>query len=164
MQTQFTVLLDACVFYSAPLRDLLLQLAFKGVFRGRWTDQIHDEWIRSLLKNRPDIDESALERTRAIINKSVLGGLVTDYEKLITTVSLPNPDDRHVLAAAISTQAQIIVTYNTKDFPSKILSNFGIEAQHPDSFLRYQFDLHPPVFLSCIKTIRERLKKTFAKC
>jgi hypothetical protein len=69
METQFTVLLDACVLYPAPLRDLLIELASKGMFRGRWTEKIHDEWIRSLLKNRPDLTRDQLERTRKLMNE-----------------------------------------------------------------------------------------------
>jgi predicted nucleic acid-binding protein len=117
METQFTVLFDACVLYSAPLRDLLIELASKGMFRGRWTNRIHDEWIRSLLKNRPDLKADQLERTRNLMNQRVLDCLVNDYVDLIHGIILPDEQDVHVLAAAIKAQAQIIVTYNIKDFP-----------------------------------------------
>lgn len=112
MQTQFTVLLDACVLYLAPVRDVLLQLASKGLYRARWTKRIQDEWIRNLIKNRPDLNETQLERTCALMNSSVLDCLVEDYEELASGLSLPDPGDAHVLAAAIKSQAQIIVTYN----------------------------------------------------
>jgi predicted nucleic acid-binding protein len=158
MESQFTVLFDADVFYRSPVRDLLVQLAAKGLFRGRWTNQIHDEWIENLLKNRPNISRAQLERTRELINSSVLGCLVTDYEELMAGISLPDPNDVHVLAAAIRTQAQVIVTYNTKDFPPASLLKYGIEPQHPDTFLRYQMDLNLPMVLFCVKMIRARLK------
>lgn len=159
METQFTVLLDACVLYPAPLRDLLIELASKGMFRGRWTDKIHDEWIRNLLKNRPDLSRDQLERTRKLMNDRVLDCLVNDYEDLIQSIALPDSQDLHVLAAAIKAQAQIIVTYNIKDFPNATLKKFEIEAQHPDTFLRYQLDLKLAIFLACVKNIRQRLKK-----
>ena len=159
MHSLFTALFDANVFYPAPLRDLLLQLAYTGLFRARWTDEIMDEWINSLLKNRDDLTAGQLERTRHKINSSVLDCLVVDYECLVEGLSLPDPKDRHVLAAAIRAQAQVVVTFNLKDFPPKTLSKFDIEAQHPDTFLRYQMDLNPPSFLSSVKTVRERLKK-----
>ena len=159
METQFTVLLDACVLYPAPLRDLLMELASKGLFRGRWTNRIHDEWMNNLLKNRPDLMREQLERTRKLMNERVLDCLVNDYEDLMKGVALPDQHDVHVLAAAIKAQAQIIVTYNTKDFPNETLKKFEIEAQHPDTFLRYQLDLKLPVFLSSVKNIRQRLKK-----
>lgn len=158
METQFTVLLDACVLYPAPLRDLLIELATKGMFRGRWTDRIHDEWIRNLLKNRPDLKKDQLERTRKLMNERVLDCLVHNYEDLIKSVVLPDQEDLHVLAAAIKAQAQIIVTYNIKDFPAEILKKFEIEALHPDAFLRHQLDFKLSVFLSSVKNIRQRLK------
>jgi PIN domain len=92
------------------------------------------------------------------MNNSVLNCLIEDYEDLMPNISLPDPDDVHVLAAAVKSQAQIIVTYNIKDFPLEMLQKFDIEAQHPDIFLRYQLDLNLSAFLSCIKTIRARLK------
>jgi predicted nucleic acid-binding protein len=156
--TQFTALLDSSVLYSAPLRDLLLQLAYSDLFRGKWTDQIHDEWTSNLLKNRPDISPKHLELTRTKINGAVLDCLVTGYEPFIDGFTLPDPDDRHVLAAAVRAQAQIIVTYNLKDFPSRELAKHDIEAQHPDTFLRHQIDLSPPRFLSSVKAVRNRLK------
>lgn len=119
MQTQFTGLLDACVLYPAPLRDLLLQLTIAGLFRGRWTDRIHDEWINSLLKNRPDLERDQLERTRRLINGAVLDCLVVEYDELEKGLSLPDPNDVHILAAAIKTHAQVIVTYDLKDFPPR---------------------------------------------
>jgi predicted nucleic acid-binding protein len=157
MQTQFTVLFDACVLYPAPVRDILLELASKGLFRGRWTKKIQEEWVRNLQKNRPDLNENQLARTCKFMNNSVLNCLVEDFEELESGISLPDPGDIHILAAAIKSQAQIIVTYNMKDFPVEIIKKFDIEAQHPDTFFRYQMELHLPAFLSCIKTIRSRL-------
>lgn len=158
MQTQFTVLFDACVLYSAPVRDLLLQLASQGIFRGRWTKKIQEEWIKNLLKNRPDITRSQVERTCLRMNETVLDCLVTDYEDIEKSISLPDSKDVHVLAAAIKSQAQVIVTFNLKDFPKDILEKYQIEAQHPDTFLRYQMDLHLPIFLDSAKKVRSRLK------
>lgn len=158
MHSQFTVLFDACVLYSAPVRDLLLQLASEGIFRGRWSSRIQEEWMRNLLKNRPSLGKQELERTCKLMNASILDGLVEDYEGLATGITLPDSNDAHVVAAAIKSQAQVIVTFNLKDFPDEILSTYQIEAQHPDVFLRYQMDLHLPAFLSCVKTVRARLK------
>lgn len=162
MQTQFTVLLDACVLYPAPLRDLLIELATKGIFRGRWTNQIHEEWIQNLLKNRPDLKKDQLDRTRKLMNERVLDCLVHDFEDLMESINLPDHQDIHVLAAAIKSHAQIIVTHNIKDFPAEILNKYEIEAQHPDTFLRHQLDLKLSVFLSSVKNIRQRLKKPSA--
>lgn len=67
----FTALFDACVLYPAPLRDLLMSLAMEDIFRARWTQQIHDEWIRNVLANRPDLNPEQLERTRQLMNAHV---------------------------------------------------------------------------------------------
>lgn len=105
MQTQFTVIIDACVLYNASVRDLLLQLSSEGLFRGKWTKRIQDEWKRSLLENRPDLKKEQLERTCELMNKSILNCLVEDYEELATGLKLPDSDDAHVLAAALKSQA-----------------------------------------------------------
>ncbi len=158
MLSGFVVLFDACVLYPAPVRDLLLELAAAGLFRAKWTERIHDEWIQNLLRKRPDLISERLERTRKLINESVEDCLIEEYEHLCPQLNLPDPDDRHVLAAAIKGQAQMIVTYNLKDFPANSLEKYGLEAQHPDDFFLNQSDLHLPAFLSSVKNCRNRMK------
>lgn len=130
-----TAIYDANVLYPAPLRDLLVRLAHGGLVRARWTDAIHDEWIRNVCKNNPALAPERLTRTRALMNAAVRDCLITGYEDLIETLVLPDKYDRHVLAAAIHAGADIIVTFNLRDFPEKVLSDFGIQAQHPDQFV-----------------------------
>lgn len=158
MFASFTCLFDACVLYPAPVRDLIIELAVADLYRARWTDRIHDEWISSLLSKRPDLNRERLEKTRLLINSSVEDCIVHGYEPLAETLSLPDVDDRHVLAAAIKAQAQVIVTYNLKDFPAITLKAFGIETQHPDDFFLNQSDLQQGPFLAAIKRIRGALK------
>ena len=155
----FTVLYDACVLYPAPLRDFLMQLALGDLFRARWTNDIHEEWIESILKNRSDLKRKQLERTRDLMNAHVLDCLVTGYESLIPGLKLPDPDDRHVLAAAIRTGAAVIVTFNIDDFPSSVLDPLGIEAQHPDEFITHLIDLAPGAVCAAAKRQRASLKK-----
>jgi len=131
----FTVLYDACVLYPAPLRDFLLRLALTELFRARWTETIHAEWMASVLADRPDLTRAQLERTRALMNAAVPDCLVEGYHSLIAGLTLPDPRDRHVLAAAIRAGAGAIVTFNLKDFPPEALQSYGIEAQHPDAFV-----------------------------
>ena len=131
----FTAIFDACVLYPAPLRDLLMYLTGSDLFRARWTDEIHDEWIRNLLKNRPDLNPEKLERTRRQMDAYVDECLVIGYESLIETLQLPDPKDRHVLAAAIKAKASFIVTFNLKDFPPVALVPHGIQAITPDEFV-----------------------------
>lgn len=129
------VVLDSCVLYPAPLRDFLMHLALLDLFQAKWTEAIHAEWIRSLLESRPDLTFEQLERTRNLMNSHVRDCLVEDYEDLIETLNLPDKDDRHILAAAIYAKADIILTFNLKDFPAEILAAYGIEAKHPDKFI-----------------------------
>ncbi len=157
METSLTVVLDACVLYPAPLRDLLVELSYRGVIRARWTPEIQDEWTRNLRVNRPDIDPVRLERTRAMMDR-VRGCLVTGYLPLIPSLTLPDPDDRHVLAAAIHCGAEIIVTKNLKDFPNGILDGYGVQAQHPDPFLFGVLGVGEEPFCLAVKAVRSRLK------
>lgn len=155
----FTALYDACVLYPAPLRDLLMHLALTDTFRARWTDRIHDEWIRNVLANRPDLKKEQLERTRSLMNANVRDCLVTGFESLIAGLELPDPDDRHVLAAAIRAGADVIVTFNLDDFPAERLEPYGIEAQHPDDFITHLLDLAPGAVCVAAKRHRESLHK-----
>ena len=139
----FTAVYDACVLYPAPLRDFLMWLALSGRFRARWSAQIHDEWKRNLVKNRPDLTAEQIDRTSDLMDRAIPDGLVTGHEVLIEGLTLPDPGDRHVLAAAIRCHASVIVTFNERDFPADVLGAFGLEAQHPDLFVENLFDLDP---------------------
>jgi len=132
---KFVALLDANVLYPAPLRDFLLRLAQAELFTPRWSAEIHDEWIRNLLINRPDLKASQLDKTRLAMDSAFPTANVTGYKNLIADLRLPDVDDRHVLAAAIKGQARVIVTANKRDFPSKELRIHGIDAQSPDTFV-----------------------------
>ena len=133
--SSYTVLFDACVMYPAPLRSYLMYLANTGLFRAKWSEQIHDEWIRNLLINNTSIKPEQLERVRKLMNEHVLDSVVVGYEHIIDGLELPDVDDRHVLAAAIQGNAETIVTFNLKDFPNAYLDRYDIRAVHPDEFL-----------------------------
>jgi predicted nucleic acid-binding protein len=154
-----TALLDASVLYSAFLRDLLLSVATTVLYRPRWSNMIHEEWMRNLLTNRPDLNRRQLERIRSLMEAAIPDGLVAGFEPLIQTLSLPDPDDRHVLAAAIHASADVIVTDNLRDFPQAELANYQIEAQLPDEFVEYLFDLDADLVIGAIAQHRARLKR-----
>ena len=149
---------NANILYPAPLRDLFIRLAQAGGVQAKWTETIHDEWIRNVLKNNPQLTKERLERTRILMNESVRDCLVSGYEDLIDSLVLPDPDDRHVLAAAIRAEATIIVTYNLKDFPKAILAPFQMEAVHPDDFLLSLLDEVPGLVCSVVINQREGLR------
>lgn len=154
----FTALFDACVLYRVSVTDLIMRLAATGLYRARWTNEIHEEWINALRQARPDLEREALERRRDAMNRGAEGCLVAGYEPLIESLSLPDPKDCHVLAAAIRTRAHVIVTYNLGDFPSSILEPLGIEAQHPDQFVWHLINLDPQKACAAVRTQRQALR------
>ena len=153
--SRFTAILDANVLYPQLIRDTLLSLAVADLYHARWSQAIHDEWTRNLVKDRPELT-ARLPAVVELINASVPDCLVTNYEKLVTSIELPDPDDRHVVAAAIVGHADAIVTFNTKDFPAAVLQPYGIEVQHPDELLMNQLQLQKIPALSAIKNMRAR--------
>ena len=149
---------DANVLYPSGLRNFLMHLALTGTFRTHWSAEVHDEWIRNLLKNRPDLSRDKLERTRQLMDKALPDALVTGYEHFIDSIELPDRDDRHVMAAAIRSGASVIVTLNLADFPGHVLRNFRIEAQHPDDFVLALLETFPDMVLEAASTHRASLK------
>lgn len=154
----FTAIFDACVLYPAPLRDFLMWLGLSGRFRARWSRDIHEERKRNLLLNRPDLTRSQVDRTSDLMDRATPDGLVDEYEDLIAGLTLPDPDDRHILAAAIRCNASVIVTFNQKDFPANVLASYGVESQHPDEFVENLFDLDAAAVVSAAQRQRAQLK------
>jgi hypothetical protein len=130
---------DACVLYPQFLRDFLVRFAIHGhrlgVFRAKWTGRIHRAWIRAVRRTRPDVLPGDLHRTRRLMDQHVLGCRVHGYRRWEQRLTLPDPDDRHVLAAALACVADIIVTFNLDDFPATVLRPFGIQAVQPDQLV-----------------------------
>lgn len=132
--TSFVVLLDACVLYSAPVRDLLLNLAEQGLYSPKWSKMIEEEWLRNLLTNRPDLSRNKLDRTLYAMNTAFPDAMVDSFEEIINSIELPDKNDRHVLAAGIQSKADLIVTFNLKDFPQDSLDQYDIRVIDPDLF------------------------------
>jgi hypothetical protein len=140
------------------LRDLLIELAASGLFRARWSADIHEEWIRNLIAARRDLTAARLQRTRDLMDRAVLDSVVEGFEGLIETLALPDPGDRHVLAAAIHCRADAIVTFNLKDFPQAALAEHGMAAIHPDVFLHQLFRSDRTAVVFAARKCRSRLK------
>ena len=154
----FVVVYDACVLHPAALRDTLIRLALAGLVRARWSATILDEWERSVLRAVPDVDRSALRRTRELMIAAVPDSIVQDFEPLLEAFELPDPDDRHVAAAAVRAGAQAIVTFNLKDFPADKLAPHGLEALHPDDFIVDLLDLDPGAVYGAVQRQSAALK------
>jgi hypothetical protein len=134
------------------------------LLRARWSNMIHDEWIRNVHANCPDLSLERLERTRAQMNHAVRDCVVTGFEYMIPSISLPDPDDRHVVAAAIHSGASLIITFNLKDFPDEALKPYNLAAQHPDDFIVDLLDLHPAGVLEAAASHRRSLKSPAIVC
>jgi predicted nucleic acid-binding protein len=172
--SRFIAVLDANVLYPAPLRDYLLRLASLELYKPKWTNDIQEEWIRNLLINRPDLKRENLELTQNAMNSAFPDANITNYEELISGLQLPDEKDRHILAAAIRGNADVIVTFNLKDFPPDYLRLYDIEVQDPDEFISnlISLDKHNSenALQNLIKSLRnppksrEEVLETLAKC
>jgi predicted nucleic acid-binding protein len=158
MSSNYTVIFDANVMYPAPLRSFLMYLALSGEFRARWSNQIHEEWISNLLNSRAELQRAQLEKIRDLMNEHVPGSVVTGFEPLIESIELPDADDRHVVAAAIQTRAEAIITFNLKDFPEHSLAQYGLTALHPDEFINSLMDINTGAVIEAAGRHRKSLK------
>jgi len=154
----FGAFYDANVLYPSGLRNFLMHLALTGPFRAHWSAEVHDEWIRNLLKNRSDLTRHKLEGVRHLMDLALPHAIVTGYEHLIDTIELPDRDDRHIVAAAIQCGASVIVTHNLADFPSQAVARFNIEAQPPDEFVLALLDVAPDLVIEAARNHRASLR------
>lgn len=138
---RFKCLLDTNVIYPIVIRDLLFWFAHYDLFTPQWSKHIFDEWI-DVMKRKGVSEEEAFKRAGKA-NLAFPDALVKNYEGLIDGLDLPDEKDRHVLAAAIKANANIIVTNNLKDFPLEYLQSFGLTAKSADDFLTDIIDLNP---------------------
>lgn len=145
-----SVVLDACVLYPAPIRDLLLHLAAEDLFSPKWSQRIHNEWIQNLYANRTDLEIIKLNRTQKLMDDAFPEAIVENFSYLEKKLSLPDPNDNHVLAVAIKSRSTKIVTFNLKDFPFKKLTPHHVKAVHPDSFI-----------VNLIESDEEKAKRAF---
>lgn len=147
---KFSALLDACTLVPISLADTFLSLAEAGLYRPLWSDRILEETQLAVKRIRPGLSPESVERRIAVMRDFFEDANITDWEVLESVVALPDPDDAHVLAAAIQGRADVIVTFNVKDFPHDELQRFGIDVQTPDEFLLNQLDLDPDEVLDCL--------------
>lgn len=167
-KANFTVVYDTNVLFPQSLCDLLIRLAQKNLFRAKWTEDILEELKRNLLSSakeqsdksgRPQtLTDAKVDRRIKNMNEAVNDCLITGYKDIEKILELPDPKDRHVLAAAIKAKAEVIVTWNLKDFPKAVLSQYEMEAQTPDFFIGHVFDLDEDSVINAIREQRQALK------
>ncbi|MFI5589360.1 putative toxin-antitoxin system toxin component, PIN family [Amycolatopsis sp. NPDC051758] len=144
----FPALLDANVLIPLNTADLLLRLAEADTFCMLWSEQILDEIERNLVSQLGRTPEQAQRRV-ATMRVVFPDAMVTGYEPLIGAMT-NDEKDRHVLAAAVRANADVIVTFNLKDSPSAALAPYDITAVAPDDFLLDQLELYPHRTLDCL--------------
>lgn len=138
---RFKCVLDTNVIYPLWTRDLLLWFAHVDLYSPKWSENICSEWLNVMI--RKGLDSQSAHKRANSINLAFPDALVENYHSLIPNLELPDIDDRHVLAAAIKTNAHLIITNNLKDFPNEYLAQFGLKAKSPDDFLTDLIDLNP---------------------
>lgn len=147
----YTALLDANVLVPYTLTDILLRLAEAGFFRPLWSTEVLAETERTLAHLYPDVQRSRFHDRLATMDLFFTDAAVTGWEPLVASIALPDPGDRHVVAAAVVGGADAIVTANLTDFPASTLASFDIVAVHPDDFLLDQWDLDPTVVAQVLR-------------
>lgn len=154
---RFTAVLDACVLFPIATADALVSLAVAGLFSAKWTVAIEDEWLAVAERRHPGLSGRFTTR-RDAMRDAVLDWEVNaeGWQALAPSLTLPDPNDVHVLAAAIAGHADCIVTTNLKDFPASVLEVYGLVALHPDDFIVAQLDLDIYPALGAFKAMRAR--------
>jgi predicted nucleic acid-binding protein len=157
---RYTALFDACVLYPLAMADALMSLATAGLFAAKWTTRIETEWIAALETRRPDL-KGRLDIRRDQMREAIPDWEVSEaaWQACTGHLALPDPDDVHVLAAALCGHADCIVTANLKDFPAAVVGALGIEVIHPDPFIVAQWDLDPLAAIAAFKRMRARWKR-----
>lgn len=146
----FVALYDASVLRPGALRDLLVRLGCSGLYQAKWTEHILDEAFLAIVSEQPELDQK-LDRLRELMRGSIPDVTVTGYEDLVPSLELPDPNQRHVLAAAIACSAQVVVTSNPRRFPEAQLQRYNIEAQSPDEFIINVLELAPARVVSIVQ-------------
>lgn len=141
--SRYAALLDACVLVPIALSDTLLRLAEHDLYRPLWSTRILHETTTAIERVHPELADGRARHRAAAMTTAFPDALVTGWEPLVDGITLPDLDDRHVVAAAIRGRADVIVTANTKDFPAGVLDGLDITVQAPDLFLIDQLDLAP---------------------
>lgn len=163
---RFTVVTDACVLVPPLARNLLLSLAEAELYRVRWSGRILDEFERGfvsdVLRHKHADPEAAARQARAVMEGAFPEAMIEGHEHLeAALVGLPDPDDRHVVAAALHAGAAQIITNNLRDFPADVMAQFQIDVRSADDFIADTLDLpmNSATALAAVHRLRVRLTR-----
>ena len=147
--------LDACVLYPTVLREILQGAVEAGLYQPVFSDRILREWVLATAKLGPAAPTIA-EGEAAILRATFPRALIREHPEIETRLILPDPNDRHVLASAIASGADAIVTFNAQDFPGHILAAEGLTRRDPDGFLWELQSRHPEVMARIVEAVRAK--------
>ncbi len=153
------VVLDANLLYPFQLRNLLVQFGVDSVIAPRWTAHINEEWVSNLVEAGRAPRERLL-LTIELMNSALPEAEVQGWEVHMQGLTLPDPDDRHVLAAALASGAKKILTMNLRDFPTSAVAPHGVAAVHPDSFLCGLHDADPELIRASTEAAHANLSRS----
>lgn len=145
--------LDACVLYPTVLREILLGVAARGLYEPLWSDRILREWTRAADKIGPGAMVQA-EGEATLARAAFPRATLREQPNIEARVTLPDPNDEHVLAVAIAGHADAIVTFNAQDFPRPVLAEFGLERRDPDGFLWELWSRNPAEVAAVVEGVR----------
>lgn len=148
--TKFTAVIDANVLFPVVVRDYLLWLAVYELYTPKWSEKLLEEFREVFARKGKSLESAA--RQIGYINKACPDALIQNYETIIPSITLPDENDRHVVAAAVKCNANVIVTRNLFDFPNDYLKTIGLVAIDPDNFIADMVDLSPQ---RCREAFRE---------
>jgi len=154
----YTAMLDTDILFPAGKRDIIIQPAVYDLYRPKWSIDVFREWMRIDRRLRQDHDPAKVLNTQEQLNAFFFDALITDYEHLISGITLPDPGDRHVVAAAIQGGCDFIVTQNLDDFPADVLNAFGIDVYSPDEFLLLLFEENEDAFLESMRALLDKFR------
>ena len=146
------VLLDACVLYPTVMREVLLGCAARGLFEPKWSARILEEWARATVKLGPEAEVFARGEVAVVMNRFP-GAMISVRPGLEQRLWLPDPDDVHVLAAAVAASADAILTLNAQDFPRGVLAEEGLLRVDPDNFLVGLHERDPAAVEAVVTTV-----------
>ncbi len=152
------VLLDACVLYPTVLREILTGVAGQGLYTPLWSERILEEWARAARKIGPTGEMQARAEI-ALLRARFPNAVATAQDAVEARLWLPDPNDVHVLAAAIAGSADVLLTFNVQDFPRNTLAEEGIQRDGPDTFLLSLWQQHPEVVSDCVKKVWEEAQR-----
>lgn len=157
---RYLAFLDANVIHPAFLRGAMLWFADERLFRPAWSNDVLAEWRRSLKRRHPDVSDDQLDSMQSVMTEQFPDAEITGYEAIAAALDLPDPNDRHILAAAVVGKCHGIITANLKDFPADKIAPFKMEVIHPDDFIVNIIDLHPGRALAACKRHRAAMTKS----